>query len=136
MSDSPVWLVTGASKGIGLEVVKAALASGARVAATTRNPEMLTAELDDPNLLPLPMRVTDEVDVRRAVARVEQELGPIDVLVNNAGYSLLGAVEEVALDDVRADGTQKVVAICPFSDSSAGPSLLIDAMICARPSAS
>ncbi|WEL92700.1 SDR family NAD(P)-dependent oxidoreductase, partial [Tsukamurella tyrosinosolvens] len=87
MSDSPVWLVTGASKGIGLEVVKAALASGARVAATTRNPEKLTAELDDPNLLPLPMRVTDEVDVRRAVARVEQELGPIDVLVNNAGYS-------------------------------------------------
>ncbi|MCA0157958.1 SDR family NAD(P)-dependent oxidoreductase [Tsukamurella sp. M9C] len=103
MSDSPVWLVTGASKGIGLEVVKAALASGARVAATTRSPEKLAAELDDPNVLALPMRITDEADVRRAVARVEQELGRIDVLVNNAGYSLLGAVEEVALDDVRAN---------------------------------
>ncbi|KXP11293.1 short-chain dehydrogenase [Tsukamurella pulmonis] len=103
MSEHPVWLVTGASKGIGLEVVKAALASGARVAATTRSPEKLSAELRDPNLLALAVDLTDERDVRRAVAQVETEFGHIDVLVNNAGYSLLGAVEEVSLEDVRAN---------------------------------
>ncbi|RDH13331.1 SDR family oxidoreductase [Tsukamurella pulmonis] len=103
MSEHPVWLVTGASKGIGLEVVKAALASSARVAATTRSPEKLSAELRDPNLLALAVDLTDERDVRRAVAQVETEFGHIDVLVNNAGYSLLGAVEEVSLEDVRAN---------------------------------
>ncbi|CAM3629670.1 SDR family oxidoreductase [Tsukamurella ocularis] len=103
MTDPPVWLVTGASKGIGLEVVKAALASGARVAATTRSPERLSAELRDPNLLALAVDLTDERDVRRAVAQVQTEFGHIDVLVNNAGYSLLGAVEEVSLEDVRAN---------------------------------
>ncbi|KXP05027.1 SDR family NAD(P)-dependent oxidoreductase [Tsukamurella pseudospumae] len=103
MTDSPVWLVTGASKGIGLEVVKAAIASGARVAATTRSPEKLSAELRDPNLLALAVDLTDEHDVRRAVAQVQTEFGHIDVLVNNAGYSLLGAVEEVSLADVRAN---------------------------------
>lgn len=103
MTDSPVWLVTGASKGIGLEVVKAALASGARVAATTRSPEKLSAELRDPNLLALAVDLTDEHDVRRAVAQVQTEFRHIDVLVNNAGYSLLGAVEEVSPADVRAN---------------------------------
>ncbi|RNI25146.1 SDR family oxidoreductase [Flexivirga caeni] len=102
---SPVWLVTGASKGMGLEAVKAALKTGARVAATSRDKTRLDGQLHAPEnrFLPLEMSFTDARDIERAVAHTVERFGQIDVLVNNAGYSLLGAVEEFSAQEVRAN---------------------------------
>ena len=96
------WFITGASRGIGLEVARAALAAGHRVVATARRPEGIAEALDAPGgtpggtLLALPLDVTDADAARAAVARAEAELGGVDVLFNNAGYGQFGAFEEVS----------------------------------------
>ena len=102
-SSEKVWLVTGASKGLGLEIVKAALAEGHQVAATVRSrPEELTAALQNhPNLFVTVMDVTEESQVQTAVAQTLARFGQIDVLVNNAGYGLLSGVEEATDAEVR-----------------------------------
>ena len=90
-----VWLITGASRGFGAEISKAALAAGEKVVATARTMRGLQ-HLGPPhrNLLPELLDVTDEQQVRGAVHTALAHFGHIDVLVNNAGISLLGAVEE------------------------------------------
>lgn len=105
-TDRPAtWLVTGASRGLGLELVKQLLARGDNVAATTRSAERLTTALDGTNtsrLLALTVDLADQAQVSQAVAGAKERFGTLDVVVNNAGYGYLAAVEEVSDADARA----------------------------------
>ena len=96
-----VWLITGASRGIGARIAEAALAQGDAVVATSRNAASVEKRLGVHDaLLPLALDVTDEAQARHAVGAALDRFGRIDVLVNNAGYGLLGAVEEATADEV------------------------------------
>jgi NAD(P)-dependent dehydrogenase (short-subunit alcohol dehydrogenase family) len=99
-----VWFVTGASRGLGLALVKHLLERGDRVAATTRSSERLLAALTDletDNLLVLDVALNDETQVSTAIATATERFGRIDVVVNNAGYGILGAVEDTSTEDIR-----------------------------------
>jgi len=97
-----VWLVTGASRGLGAEIARAALAAGDAVVATARDPKKLTAQLGTSDaMFPVALDVTAEASVAAAVEAAVARFGRIDVLVNNAGYGLLGAVEETPAEEVR-----------------------------------
>ncbi|WP_369215341.1 SDR family oxidoreductase [Streptomyces flavofungini] len=99
------WFVTGTSRGMGLELVRQLLADGCNVAATTRSAERLTAALgsttDTGRLLALTVNLTDEAQVKDAVEQTVERFGALDVVVNNAGYGYLAAVEETSAQDVR-----------------------------------
>nr|WP_315255828.1 oxidoreductase [uncultured Duganella sp.] len=98
-----VWFITGASRGFGLLTAQKALARGDLVAATARDPQSVTAALGEhPNLLALRLDVKLEAQAITAAQQAVARFGRIDVLVNNAGYGLLGAVEESSGDEVRA----------------------------------
>lgn len=103
MTDSPVWFVTGASKGIGLETVRAALARGARVVCTSRNPDEVRQhfDADAAGLRAVPMSITSTQQIADTVQGAVDALGRIDVLVNNAGFATLGAVEDFSAGEVR-----------------------------------
>lgn len=97
-----VWMITGASRGIGARIAEAALAQGDAVVVTARNAASLEKRFGQSDaLLPLALDVTDEAQARHAVGAALERFGRIDVLVNNAGYGLLGAVEESTADEVR-----------------------------------
>ncbi|MFJ7206984.1 oxidoreductase [Streptomyces sp. NPDC098789] len=98
------WFITGASRGFGLEIARQALDRGDDVVATARNPEAVASALPGygGRLLPLALDVTDEAGARTAVSVAVETYGTIDVLVNNAGRGLLGAVEEASDTAVRA----------------------------------
>jgi NAD(P)-dependent dehydrogenase (short-subunit alcohol dehydrogenase family) len=91
-----VWLITGCSAGFGRAIAEAAAARGDVVVATARRPESI-ADLPDPRRLD----VTDQAQIDAAVAATLDRHGRIDVLVNNAGYGSLGAVEEIDPPDLR-----------------------------------
>lgn len=97
------WLVTGASRGLGRVVVEAVLEAGERVVATSRTPGSLSdlEEVHGDRLVPLTLDVTDRSAVLDAFASAAEATGGVDVLVNNAGYGLAGAVEEVGEQLVR-----------------------------------
>jgi NAD(P)-dependent dehydrogenase (short-subunit alcohol dehydrogenase family) len=99
-----VWFVTGASRGLGAAIVQEALARGHRVAATARDADVVRRAFPDSadSLLAAPVDVTDELSIRAAVDATIARFGRIDVLVNNAGYGQVGAVEEVSDAAVRA----------------------------------
>jgi NAD(P)-dependent dehydrogenase (short-subunit alcohol dehydrogenase family) len=103
MKAQKVWLVTGAARGFGLEIVKAALNRGDKVAATIRNPSVALSDIavKNENLCIVQMDVTTEDQVKAAVDIVIKQYGQIDVLVNNAGYGIVGAIEEIADAEVR-----------------------------------
>lgn len=98
-----VWLVTGASKGLGLTLVKRLLKEGHQVAATSRNKKALIESVKDSsgNFLPLEVNLSDEKSIASAVSETLQRFNRIDVLVNNAGYGQGGAVEEVTDKEAR-----------------------------------
>ncbi len=96
-----IWMITGASRGFGGEITKAALVAGDKVIATARKVEALDHLESSNNLYKLAMDVTDEGQVKRAVDAALAHFSRIDVLVNNAGYGLLGAVEEGSAEDHR-----------------------------------
>lgn len=102
----PVWFITGASSGIGRELVRQALAAGERVVALSRTTTTLTELAEDPHyrdqLLTLTVDVRDETEVRAAVSKTLERFGRIDVVANNAGYGLFGAVEETSDAEARA----------------------------------
>lgn len=95
------WFITGANRGLGRAFTLAALAGGDRVVATARDPRSM-ADIDDGRLTVLPLDVRDR---DRAIATVDKAFaiaGSIDVIVNNAGYGLVGAVEELTEAEIRA----------------------------------
>ncbi|MFJ8923016.1 Short-chain dehydrogenase [Streptomyces sp. LamerLS-316] len=98
------WFITGASRGFGLQIARQALDRGDNVVATARNPEAVHAALPghEGRLLALTLDVTDETQAHTVVAAAVEAFGTIDVLVNNAGRGLLGAVEESSDAAVRA----------------------------------
>ena len=99
-----VWMITGASRGIGARIAEAALAQGDAVIATGRDAASVRRHYGDVHgaaLLAVSLDVTDEGQARQAVQAALAQFGRIDVLVNNAGFGLLGAVEEATADEVR-----------------------------------
>ncbi|WP_375738673.1 oxidoreductase [Pseudomonas boanensis] len=96
------WFITGASRGFGALIAKLALQAGDAVIATARNPADVEARLGEhPDLLATRLDVTDEDQAHRAAAEGIKRFGRIDVLVNNAGYGVLGAVEETSAGEVE-----------------------------------
>jgi NAD(P)-dependent dehydrogenase (short-subunit alcohol dehydrogenase family) len=105
-SDRPAtWFVTGTSRGLGLELVTQALRRGDNVAATTRSSDRLLSALgnrvDTSRLLSLTVDLRDEAAVAQAVDRAVERFDDLDVVVNNAGYGFLAAVEETSNAEVR-----------------------------------
>jgi NAD(P)-dependent dehydrogenase (short-subunit alcohol dehydrogenase family) len=100
---SKVWFITGASKGFGREFAKAALGRGDSVAATARNVDTLTDLVDayGDAVLPITLDVTDNAAIVAAVAQAHDRFGRLDVVINNAGYGLFGAVEEISEQQLR-----------------------------------
>ena len=97
-----VWFITGASRGLGALIAEAALADGNAVVAAGRHVAAIVERLgDSPALLPVALDVTDEAQAQAAVQAAIEKFGRIDVLVNNAGFGLLGALEESSDADVR-----------------------------------
>lgn len=105
MNKDKIWLVTGASQGLGLTLVKQLLAQGYRVAALSRNGDLLQKAVnwdgDHEQFLPLQSRITDEYSTRGAIEKVISKFRRIDVVVNNAGYGLGGSVEELTDRETR-----------------------------------
>jgi len=99
------WFVTGASKGLGLSLVKTLLAEGYRVAATSRALGELqnAVGVTSPHFLPLSVNLIDERSVANAIDETLKRFGAIDVVVNNAGYGLAGALEELSDAEARAN---------------------------------
>src|ERR1700712_758764 len=101
---SKVWFITGASRGFGRVWADAALKRGDKVAATARNLASI-ADLKDiygENVLTLELDVTRPGQAKSAVEQAHAHFGRLDIVLNNAGYSLVGTIEEASADDVRA----------------------------------
>ncbi|MCC4229067.1 SDR family NAD(P)-dependent oxidoreductase [Zunongwangia profunda] len=112
-----VWLVTGTSKGLGLHLIKLLLSQGHKVIATSRTTDVLKKEITSfkENLFPIELDITSDTAVKQAIDESIEKLGRIDVIVNNAGYSLVGSMEEMtdaefrATMDVNLFGTVNVI---------------------------
>jgi len=100
----PVWLITGCSTGFGRELARLVLARGWRAVVTARNPAQVAdiAEGHEDRALVLPLDVTQHAQIDAVVSAAKERFGRIDVLVNNAGYGYLAAIEEGEDDAVRA----------------------------------
>ncbi|MFJ5238006.1 oxidoreductase [Pseudomonas neuropathica] len=96
------WFITGASRGFGILIAEQALRSGDAVIATARNPQDITDRLgEQPNLLAVRLDVTREEEAHQAVAEGIKRFGRMDVLINNAGFGVLGAVEETSASETE-----------------------------------
>jgi NAD(P)-dependent dehydrogenase (short-subunit alcohol dehydrogenase family) len=103
MNEKKVWFVTGAGRGMGVDIARAALAAGSAVVATGRDPERASAAVgahDD--LLTVALDITDPMSAQAAVDAAVERFGRIDVLVNNAGNFYAGFFEEITPADFRA----------------------------------
>jgi NAD(P)-dependent dehydrogenase (short-subunit alcohol dehydrogenase family) len=102
-TEKKVWLVTGAGRGMGVDIAQAALEAGHAVVATGRNPERVSAALGaHDELLTVALDVTDPASAQAAVDAALDRFGRIDVLVNNAGNFYAGFFEEITPEDFRA----------------------------------
>ena len=103
MTDSNVWLITGAGRGMGVDIAQAALAAGDRVVATARDAtNVATAVGEHPDLLAVSLDITDTASIDAAVQEAVDRFGRIDVLVNNAGSFQAGYFEEISPEQFRA----------------------------------
>src|SRR3954463_549027 len=103
MTDKTVWFVTGAGRGMGVDIVKAALAAGHAVVATGRKTDTVAKTLGEADeLLVVKLDVTPPEDAKAATAAAMERFGRIDVLVNNAGNFYAGFFEELSAEDFRA----------------------------------
>jgi NAD(P)-dependent dehydrogenase (short-subunit alcohol dehydrogenase family) len=103
VTDKKTWFITGAGRGMGVDIAKAALAAGNAVVASGRNPQRVSTAIgahDD--LLAVQLDVTDPTDAQAAVQAAVERFGRIDVLVNNAGNFYAGFFEELSPEDFRA----------------------------------
>ncbi|MBN8247127.1 MAG: SDR family NAD(P)-dependent oxidoreductase [Verrucomicrobia bacterium] len=122
-TDSPVWFITGAASGIGRRLAEQALASGARVVAAVRSPkslEDLACRAVD-SLQVVSVDMAEPASIRRAVEEAQRCWGRLDVVVNNAGYGLVGALEECGDDQIARNLATNLVgplqlirAVLPF----------------------
>jgi NAD(P)-dependent dehydrogenase (short-subunit alcohol dehydrogenase family) len=103
-TDKKVWLVTGAGRGMGVDIAKAALAAGNAVVATGRRPEAVEQAMGgaQDDVLVVKLDVTSPADAQAAVQAAVDRFGRIDVLVNNAGNFYAGFFEEITPEDFRA----------------------------------
>lgn len=103
MNKGKVWFITGASKGMGLEVTKTVLANGDKVIAVSRNLQELTNNLGraSEDLLPLKVDITNETEIKTAIEKGIEAFDHIDVFLNNAGYYLVGSIEEISDEEFR-----------------------------------
>src|SRR6201996_490738 len=133
MTSSKVWFITGASRGFGRVWSEAALKRGDKVVATARNPEALnelvTAYGDA--VLALPLDVTDRDAVFEAIGQAHRHFGRLDVILSNAGYGYMGAIEELEPAQAKANfdtnvfGTLSVIqAALPILRAQAGGHIL------------
>jgi len=99
MTSPTTWMITGGNRGLGRALTMRALAAGHAVVATARGDHSLP---DHDRLTVLPLDVRDRAAAFRAVDAAAARMGSLDVLVNNAGYGLIGATEEASEDDARA----------------------------------
>jgi NAD(P)-dependent dehydrogenase (short-subunit alcohol dehydrogenase family) len=113
IDNSRVWFITGASKGLGRALAEAVLDAGERVLATARDVDAIAglSQRHPHRAAVSALDVTDPDQPREAVARARDEFGRIDVLVNNAGYGLLGALEELAPEDLRSQFETNVFGV-------------------------
>jgi NAD(P)-dependent dehydrogenase (short-subunit alcohol dehydrogenase family) len=103
MSEKQVWFITGAGRGLGVDIAKAALAAGHAVVATARNAESVTKALGEhAELLAVDLDVTDPAAARAAVTATVERFGRLDVLVNNAGSFQAGFFEEMTPENFRS----------------------------------
>ncbi|MCW6508126.1 oxidoreductase [Lichenifustis flavocetrariae] len=104
MTKDAVWFITGCSTGFGRELTKAVLANGGRVAVTARKPEQIGDLISghEGRAIALRLDVTNPGEIATAVKAAEDAFGRIDVLVNNAGYGYISAIEEGEDDQIRA----------------------------------
>jgi NAD(P)-dependent dehydrogenase (short-subunit alcohol dehydrogenase family) len=103
MTTKKVWFITGAGRGMGVDIARAALAAGNAVVATGRNTGAVTKAIgESDDLLVVKLDVTSLEDARAAVAAAVDRFGRIDVLVNNAGNFYAGFFEEITPEDFRA----------------------------------
>ncbi|OJV20516.1 MAG: short-chain dehydrogenase/reductase [Dyadobacter sp. 50-39] len=113
METKKVWFVTGASKGLGLALVKRLLNEGYKVAATSRNAQALREEVGfaGDQFLPLQVDLGSDHSVGEAVDQIIGRFGTIDVVVNNAGYGQLGTLEELSDAEARENFDVNVFGI-------------------------
>ncbi|MCC5670441.1 SDR family NAD(P)-dependent oxidoreductase, partial [Nostoc sp. CHAB 5784] len=142
MKTQKVWFITGASRGFGLEIARAALAAGDLVVATVRSqPAQLAATLHNhPDLYAVQMDVTQENQVQEALMQGISRFGRLDVLVNNAGFGMVTAIEEATDAEVRkqydTNGTKKssklygirATALKVIEQSRRGQAVVLDAV--------
>lgn len=103
-STPKIWFITGTSRGFGRVWTEAILKRGDKVAATARNLESISdfKEKYGDNVLTLELDVTNHYQVKKAVEQAHAHFGRLDIVFNNAGYSLVGTIEEATADEVRA----------------------------------
>src|SRR5689334_19115501 len=101
MVKNKVWLITGAGRGMGVDITKAALAAGHKVVATGRNTDSVAKTLgENENLFIVTLDVTNSADAEAAVSAAVAKFGRIDVLVNNAANFLAGFFEELTQEEI------------------------------------